>query len=247
MAHYVFTPQDYLTLKREIAQLRRQYSNLKNRLSTVGVRRHQGGYLPERSPIVRNTTANIIPAFGVLGIHDLVVNVATNESARKSRIRVQGIAPDTSVLPTGKYCVLQESAAANGGLARCVIVGATLVKLNITHAADWACGVTNGVTDYLTTNPVGSSRILLKSFGTGSDNKWGIVRLGDHVTHFFGKPAGSIAAGGSGTCNVWDGAFAGPLGNQVPGCNNPSTAALTTSDKVFGIVTNGVVTIGKIC
>lgn len=197
--------------------------------------------------LVENFASWDVNEFGVLGISDLCIDITVVDSEKYNGVRVRGIPPDTSALPTGKYAVLQEPAKANGGFAQAIIPGATLVKLSITHAADWACGVTNGVTEGLTTNPVGSSRILLKSLGTGSDNKWGIVRLGDHVTHFFGKPAGSIAAGGSGTCNVWDGAFAGALGNSVPSCNNPSTASLTTSDKVFGIVTNGVVTIGKIC
>lgn len=246
MANRILTEQGYQTLKRELDQLRRTCTNLKNRLATFGVRRHQGGSVPGTWAIVRNTTSSEVAAFGVMGIDDMVVDPAT--SGGTSLVRVQGIAPDTSALPTGKYAVLHKAARANGGLARAFIPGATLVKLNITHAADWACGITNGVTDYLTTGAVGSSRILLKSTGTGSSNKWGLIRLGDHVTHFFGKPTGSISAGGSGTVAVWDGAFAGALGNTVPSCNNPSpTIALTSSDKVFGIVTAGVVTIAKIC
>jgi hypothetical protein len=197
--------------------------------------------------LIQNMASWDVNEFGVLGISDIVIDITQTTSEKFNGIRVVGIPPETASLPTGKYAVLQEPAAANGGFARAVIVGVTLVRLNITHAADWACGVTQGVTEGLTTNPVGSSRILLKSLGTGSSDKWGVIRVGDHVTHFFGKPAGSISAGSSGTCNVWDGAFAGALGNSVPGCNNPSTANLTSSDKVFGIVTNGVVTIGKIC
>lgn len=43
MANRILTEQGYQTLKRELDQLRRTCSNLKNRLATIGVRRHQGG------------------------------------------------------------------------------------------------------------------------------------------------------------------------------------------------------------
>ena len=107
----------------------------------------------------------------------------------------------------------------------------------------------NGVTAYLKTGAVGTSRIILKHSGTGSSNKFGVVRLGDAIDNFFGKLAsGTIAPGGTGTVNHWDAAFSGAVGNTIPSCYNHSpTITITTSDKLHGVVVNGVATIGKIC
>lgn len=200
---------------------------------------------------VKNTTGTNLNAFEVLQISDLMIDILATPSEKYNTLSFDGIAP-VFTLPMGRYCVLQEPAKSQqgsqpGGIARAVLSGETLVKLNIVHTADWACDLVAGTTSYLQTGPVGTSRILLKHTGTGSTNKFGVVRLGDAVDMFFGKPNATIASGASGTVNIWKPDFTGSaLGPTVSGYNHSADSLLST-DKVHGVLVDGVVVLGKLC
>ena len=198
---------------------------------------------------IKNTTSTALAAFTVLGIDQPILDLTDSslEQEKFSGLRWDGIAPLTATPHYGQYAILQEPAEANDGFARAVMAGPTLAKVSITDAADRAAEITNNVTANLTTGYVGTSRILWKQSGTGS-GKLALIRIGDTLDVFFGKPTGSIAAGGTGgTVNAWKPDFTGSaLGPQITGCYNPGVA-LTSSDKVSGVVVAGIPVIGKIC
>jgi hypothetical protein len=51
----------------------------------------------------------------------------------------------------------------------------------------------------------GSARLLWKSTGTGSTNKWGLIRMGDWPAFMLGKTAGAHAKGAAGNITVYTG------------------------------------------
>ena len=195
---------------------------------------------------IKNTTANAL-AFGeVLGIDSPIITLANNAAEKYNGVRWKGVTPSTSTPHFGQYAILQEPAAANA-IVRAVMHGITWVKLTITHTLDPAAEITNNSTTGLTTGYVGTSRILWKDTGTGS-GKWGLIRVGDTLDNFFGKPNATIASGASGTVNAWKPDFTGSaLGPTIPSCYNHSATGLTTSDKVAGVVVAGIAVVAKIC
>lgn len=196
----------------------------------------------------KNVSANDVGIGDVLGLGDPVISPTDNLSEFKSRIAFEGSIPSTSTPHYGQYGIAQEGASKNGGFCRIVVAGCTFAKLNITHASDLACEISNGVSTYLTTGYVGTSRILWKSSGTGSTDKWGLIRVGDTLDNFVGKADGTITAnGGTGTVSVWDAAFAGDLVMNVTGCYNHTATEIAATDKVSGTVIRGIPVIGKLC
>lgn len=194
---------------------------------------------------VKNTTTANLPAFSILGIDfpviDFTITGLEHEIFRG--MRLIGKTPSTD---NPWFGILQEPALKNDGFAKAVIHGCAWAPLFINHAADVACDVVLGQTQYLGTGAVGHARIIKKSPGTGLGV--GLVRLGDPVTMFFGKPNATIASlATDGVVDVWDGHFSGALGNQATACHNPSETDLETTDKVFGVLTHGKCTVGKIC
>jgi hypothetical protein len=185
--------------------------------------------------LVQNTTANDIAAFGVLAISQTVIDftVTANAHEKFNGIRVKGIAPSTSTPHYGKFCVLQEPAKKNGGFARAIASGPTWCKLSITHASDGAADIMNAVTEGLITGVAGTARIILKSSGTGSTNKWGLINLGDPILSGIGKVSGSpIVEDGTGTVAVWDDLFSGATGQTLSPCINHTSNDLAVDDKV---------------
>jgi hypothetical protein len=154
---------------------------------------------------IKNTTASDVGAFGVLAIDAPIIDLANYPAEKFEGIRFDGVAPSTSTPHYGKFAVLQEPATKNGGFARAVIAGETLVKLNIADADDVACDIANGVTGSLLTSMHGSARITWKSTGTGSTDKWGLIQVGDWEPAMLGKTDAAIAKGASGVVSVWDG------------------------------------------
>lgn len=157
---------------------------------------------------IKNTTSSDIARGEVLAIDSSpVITLSENADFFKSRLEWEGTTPSTSTPHFGKFVVLREPAAKNGGFARAVASGVALAKLNITHASDNYCEIANGVTSYLTTSALGSARILWKSTGTGSSDKWGLIRLGDPSGEIlvYNATGSSIAAGASGTATVYSG------------------------------------------
>jgi hypothetical protein len=196
---------------------------------------------------IKNNHTSNVAAFGVLGLDGVAIDFSTTANAHHkfAPITLKGVQPSTSTPHYGKYAVLQEPAKASGGIARAVIFGPAVCSLSITHASDRAAEIENSQT-HLKTGYVGTSRILWMQSGTGT-GKLGIVRVGDSILQFFGKPAASIALDATtGTVNAWKADFTGSaLGPTVTNCCN-FTRALTTSDKVSGVVDNGVAVIGPL-
>jgi hypothetical protein len=201
--------------------------------------------LPHGWVWVKNTSSTDITSFTVLSVFDLAVNIADNPAERFNGIRADGRAPTASIPYFFNYVVLQEPCRKNE-YARAIASGLSLVKLNITHADDWYCYATVGQTGYLTTGAVGTSRISLKSTGTGSSDKYGVISVGEWGTTFVGKPNASAAVEAIDVVvNVWDTTFSGATGQQVSSCYNPSTP-LVASDRVLGTVVNGTVILTKL-
>lgn len=154
---------------------------------------------------IKNTTAATVGAFGVLGIDQPIIDFSSAASEKFNGIRFKGVTPSTSTPHYGKFAVLQEPATANG-FARAVIAGQSLVKLNIQDADDVACDIANGQTGYLQTQQHGAGRLLWKSTGTGSSDKWGLIHVGGWENMLLGKvTAADINQDASGLVDIWDG------------------------------------------
>src|SRR5215510_9921130 len=128
---------------------------------------------------VKNASANAVAPGDILGLGDPIITPTQNVHEFKTNISFIGATPSTSTPHYDQYGIVQEPAAASTGMCRCVVMGLTFVKLNITHASDLYCEIANNVSMYLTTGALGSSRILWKSTGTGSTDKWGLIRVGE--------------------------------------------------------------------
>lgn len=156
---------------------------------------------------VKNTTTSAVPAFGVLALDQPIFDLSSVANEKYEGVRFDGVTPSTSTPHYGKFAVLQEPAEANGGFARGVIAGQTLAKLNIADADDVACDIANSTTSHLTTSMHGSARILWKSSGTGSSEKYGLIEIGSWVSLMLGKTSGAINKAASGTVTIWSGAI----------------------------------------
>jgi len=195
---------------------------------------------------VKNTSANDVEPGDVLGLGNPVTTPTNNANEFKSFLAFEGSIPSTSTPHYGQYAVCQEAARKTDGFCRAVVAGVTFCKLTITHTLDPAAEITNSSTTGLTTGYVGTSRILWKDTGTGS-GKWGLIRVGDTLDNFFGKPNATITAGSSGTVNAWKPDFTGSaLGPTIPSCYNHASTSLLSTDKVAGVVVAGVAVVAKI-
>lgn len=166
--------------------------------------------LPSSWVWIKNTTTSDLGALTVLGIDQPVFDFTTTGLAHEKfePLKFKGIAPSTSTPHYGQYAILQEPALANGGFARAVIAGPTLCKVSITATSDRAVEITNNQTGFLTTGYWGSSRILWKQLGTGS-NKLALIRVGDELYDevLVKNASGGDYAAGSGpsTYQIWSG------------------------------------------
>jgi hypothetical protein len=155
---------------------------------------------------IKNISDAKVNEFEVLGLDEPVTTKADNETEFKYNLFWKATKPSTTTPHYGKYVVLQEPAESQG-FARAIIHGITLVKLNITHASDSYVEIEHEVTATLKTSALGSSRILWKTSGTGSSDKWGLIRLGEPSGEILVKNStgSAIAAGSSGTATVHTG------------------------------------------
>jgi hypothetical protein len=190
---------------------------------------------PPTTVWVKNASLVRRAAFEILTVSDIIADIRTYEGEKYRPIHFHGITPTSD--PLYSICVLQEPATIDGGFARAVISGVTLVKLNITHAQDKYCDVVDGVANSLKTLCVGRARVLLKNIGTGGDNKWGIIRLGDRsgevlVKNTTGSP---INAGFAGTAAVWSGTTGSETatGQTIEVFNRTD---LDWEDQCFGVI-----------
>jgi len=182
-----------------------------------------GGSLAPVPIQIKNTTASDVSAFGVLAIDAPIIDFSANTGVRFDGISFDGIAPLTATPHYGKFAVLQEPATKNGGFARAVIAGETLVKLNIADADDVACDIENNVTTYLKTGMSGAARILWKSTGTGSSDKWGLIRIGEAIWGW-ARMSAELSALSSATARVW---------HDVAGTMTDTGADITVHDKLL--------------
>jgi hypothetical protein len=147
---------------------------------------------------VKNISANDVTPGDVLGLGNPVITPTDDVTEFRARLAFEGSIPSTSTPHYDQYGIVQEACAKTDGFCRCVVSGITFCKLNITHAADLYCEIANSISTYLTTAPLGSSRILWKDSGTGSSNKWGLIRVGEPSTEILVKNnSGGDFAGGS--------------------------------------------------
>lgn len=58
--NFVFRERDYIQLRDDLFHLKRENAALKNRLTAYGMRRHQGVYMPARSPTIYTATASTV-------------------------------------------------------------------------------------------------------------------------------------------------------------------------------------------
>ena len=66
----VLTERDYRTLERLVHSTQRDIGSLRNRLNSIGMRRHQGGYMPPRAggvPFI-NQSGETVPAYGCMRV-----------------------------------------------------------------------------------------------------------------------------------------------------------------------------------
>lgn len=134
---------------------------------------------PASTVYVKNESQNDVTAGDVLGLGDPVISPTDNVEEFRSNFAFKGAIPSTSTPHYGQYGIVQEAADKTNGYCRCVVSGVTFVKLNITHASDLYCEIVNNVSTSLKTGALGSSRVLWKSTGTGSTDKWGLIRVGE--------------------------------------------------------------------
>jgi hypothetical protein len=110
------------------------------------------------------------------------------------------------------------------------VEGIVPARLDISNDGDlYADSPSSGA--LLKTGMIGQARILQKDSGTGSTNKWGIVRLDAARTiHFDGKLTTTLARNGTGTTDVRPALVTGNLGSVI-GSTVPivDTGKLTTT------------------
>lgn len=191
---------------------------------------------------IKNNHTSDVAAFGVLGLDGPVIDftVTANAHEKFNGVRLKGVNPSTSTPHYGQYAVLQEPAKASGGFARAVIFGPAVCKLSITHAADRAAEIENSTSTHLKTGYCGTSRVLWKQSGTGTD-KLGIIRIGETLDIFYGKPTASKSVGATdATIAVWKPNFSGSaLGPEILNVII-NVRDMTTSTKVVGNIVDGI-------
>lgn len=162
--------------------------------------------LPPGMAWLKNNSGADVSEFGVLAIGEPIFDPSSSSTTTqrfKQQIAFNGETPSTSTPHYGKFGVLQEKCR-GGKYGRAVVSGITQARLTIASTYDLAADIANGVTNYLGGQPHGAARILWKPAATGS--QLCLVRVGDWVTTFFGKPADDILTATSGTVRWWAGA-----------------------------------------
>lgn len=182
---------------------------------------------------VKNASAVDVAAGDVLGLGAPVISPTDDIEQFKTRIAFTGAVPSTSTPHYDNYGVVQEPADKSDGYCRCVVAGLTFVKLNITHASDLYCEIANNISTYLTTGALGSSRILWKSGGTGSTDKWGLVRVGEPSGEILVKnnSGGNYAAGSN--CTTLE------VHTGTPGSESATGQTLSAWNKTSVAFNNG--------
>ena len=140
--------------------------------------------LTRSSVLVKNTSTNAVPRFGVLGIDGPTFDPQAAPDAFKRRIVLNGSTPN-KMLHYGKFVIALEPIAADAvgmacasGLcpARVNFPGDPIGQERTRHFAD----IVDGSSANLTARDIGAATIIWKAAGTGL--QWAIVRIDDGGT-----------------------------------------------------------------
>jgi len=125
---------------------------------------------------VKNTTANDLSKFDVLGVSGVEITPATSLSKFKRRVALTGTTP---AVPDhrGKFVVLLDDLPA-GAVGRAIASGLCHVQISVSAGEEALerADVDDGQVGHLVPRPDGSAQILWRETGTGT--RWAIVRLG---------------------------------------------------------------------
>ncbi len=242
MPDRLLTDRDHDTLRDVVRTVRGLPSNRRINIAPQQ-RGHDGGWRVLPDCKIKNLSGAAVGAFSVLAIDSPVLDPDAYQSAQYGPPMFNGIAPSTASLHYGRFCVVQRPAP-YGAIVPAVMAGVTWAYVNVVHTADRACDITDGIPDYLTSSAVGTARIIYKP-GTGTQRC--LIRVGDPITEFFGKPNATIAAGGTGQINIWLPSFSGSaLGNSIANVRNHGSTSMVTTDKVSGAITDGICVAAKL-
>jgi len=132
---------------------------------------------------VKNASGADRGRFAVLGLSEPIILPAANETEFKRQVTFEGVVPAKND-HKGKFAVLLEPVAA-GKIGLAVVAGVVPVRLQVDPAKLYDCAeIIDGNTQALRNQPHGSARVLWVE-GTGSTERWAVVRLddGDHQAH----------------------------------------------------------------
>jgi len=132
---------------------------------------------------VRNTAGRDLARYNILALQDPIIRPANNLQEFMNRVTFDGFVPG-GPWHIGRYAVLLDPLA-DGAIGRGIVAGVTPVRLLVdpNRLYDYA-EVQEGQTGALRNVPHGSARVLWVE-GTGSTERWAIVRLndGDYEAH----------------------------------------------------------------
>ena len=152
---------------------------------------------------VKNTTANALPQFSVLGVGETILTPAVAENLFKVNVWYNGELP-SEPKHNGRFCVILEPLAVNG-IGFAAVSGQVPVKLADDNAAKFYefAEISNGVTASLRACSRGGARILWRD-STGNP-RWAVVCLDawQQPDYPFGSEAVVSGAGTSAADKVW--------------------------------------------
>lgn len=142
---------------------------------------------------VKNNTAGNLDRFAVLGVDDVIISPADNESEFLSRVGLVGVTP-TVTDHKGKFLILLEPLAA-GAMGSAYATGVCPVKVDVSNEDDdQAADIADGISANLKAGSGGSAAILWRAGGTGV--QWAVVRLGGGGSDSKLTPVRVFKAGG---------------------------------------------------
>lgn len=163
---------------------------------------------------VKNASGAAVGRFGVLGIDGLIAatDPANNVESFKNGPCLSGKTPALET-HRGKFVVLLQPLAENA-IGWAVASGVVPVKTDFTYADQPYADAKNSDATMLAAGEGGAAQVLWKESGTGT--KWAVVRVGSPCyPKLLGKLDGDLAAGGSATMSVWEGATLADSGRNV--------------------------------
>jgi len=137
----------------------------------------------------KNNSGADVGRFGVLGVDNPIIDPDDNEGEFLARVQLDCSEPDKDA-HRGRFVVLQEPAA-DGAIARAVISGPTIVKVNCAHGYHQRADIADGEDGYLQPSTSGAARVLWLN-GT-SGEQWAVVNLNSPLEYFAAEITGSAS------------------------------------------------------